>query len=376
MLKNIKSIDQTGIKALIKERLENPEKYVNTPLLIWRADYRDGIQGRILEEAFDEYNVNMSKDDRKWYQTSLLASDQQISYDFTTPEIIRDVVEEAAFGSYKVALMVIEPMFSPVNQESLDRYNSAINSRKVGDVELLPNVHVVSFMCHNHELVEIPENYPNAEQYVFEPDFEEWAKWATENDIYPVEIIDFIRGDGDKEGIIYRWYNFFNTEPEENRAGCDYPEFWKNVRTHLRNKMRKEEINNLADLSEDRIKSALNFCSNISEDVKDAFCKYLVDKFASNKAEEKDIAEENKPEEKDSAEKNKVRRIPKKGLWTPMLMEMKLFTELWIVLNKHGYLKGGEIPSEQFQACCKELNIELTGNEIQKFAEKHEIKIV
>ncbi len=76
MIQNLKPIDQTGIKALIKERIENPQKYVNTPLIIWRAPYNDGIQERILEEAFDEYNLNMSKEDRKWYRVSFIGDNQ------------------------------------------------------------------------------------------------------------------------------------------------------------------------------------------------------------------------------------------------------------------------------------------------------------
>lgn len=89
MIQNLKPIDQTGIKALLKERIENSEKFVNKPLIIWRSLYNDGIMDRMLEEAFDEYNANMPKESRKWYRVSILPDDVQITYDFTTTEIIR-----------------------------------------------------------------------------------------------------------------------------------------------------------------------------------------------------------------------------------------------------------------------------------------------
>lgn len=170
-MENLKPIDQCGIKALIKERVGNPEKYVDRPLVIWRADYRDGIQERILEEAFDEYNANQSKEDRKWYRTSMLTNETQISYDFNTPEIIRTDVKGSAFGKYILGLMVIEPVFVTMDYKdgSLDMYYSAINNRRAGDVTLLPNIPVVAFMSDNHDWFETPEKYPDAEQYIFKP---------------------------------------------------------------------------------------------------------------------------------------------------------------------------------------------------------------
>lgn len=279
MINNLKTIDQTGIKALIKKRIEHPEKYIDKPLIIWRSLYNDGIMDRMLEEAFDEYNANMSKESRKWYRVSILPDDVQISYDYTTPEIIRTDVEGDAYGKYNFGMLVIDPIFAFMRpkDDTLDIHYSAISSRKVGDIKLLPNVPVVAFMCYNNDELENPEQYSDAEQYLFQPDFDEWAEWALKTGGFPHQFIDFIRGDGEKEGIIYRWYNYFNTTHEGFRAGCQYPEYWNEIRIELILEMKKGKIDSIAGLSEEQFKEACECTSNISDDVKDAFCKYIAE---------------------------------------------------------------------------------------------------
>lgn len=279
MIQNLKPIDQTGIKALLKERIENPEKFVNKPLIIWRAVYIDGIICRILEEAFDEYNANMPKESRKWYRVSILPDDVQITYDFTTPEIIRTDVEGDAYGKYNFGMLVIDPIFAFMRPKdvTLDIHHSAISSRKVGDIKLLPDVPVVAFMCYNNVGFENPEKYPDAEQYLFQPDFDEWAEWALKTGGFPHQFIDFIRGDGEKEGITYRWYNYFNPTPDGTRPGCYYPEYWNEVRIKLILEMNKAKIARTADLSEEQFKEACQHSSHISDDVMEAFCKYMVE---------------------------------------------------------------------------------------------------
>lgn len=279
MKEHMKTIDQSGIKALIQERIENPEKYVNTPLIIWRAPYNDGIQDRILEEVFDEYNANMSKDDRKWYRVSMIGDEQQISYDFTTPEIIRIDVEGDAYGKYDFGLLVIDPVFASMRprEQSLDMYYSAINSRNVGDVTLLPDVPVVALMPNNRDWFETPEKYPEAEQYLFVPNFDEWAEWAASKGGFPQLVIDFIRGDGDNAGITYRWYNFFNNTPDGNSVGCRYPESWKELRIVLTKEMKDAEVDIITALTDDQLKEACKFIFHISDDIKEAFCKYIIE---------------------------------------------------------------------------------------------------
>lgn len=277
MIQNLKPIDQTGIKALIKERIENPQKYVNTPLIIWRAPYTDGIQERILDDAFDEYNSNMSKEDRKFYRVSILPDDSQISYDFTTPDIIRTDVKGDAYGKYNFGLLVIDPVFAFMRpkEDALDMYYSAINNRKVGDVTLLPDVPVVALMSNNHDWFETPGKYPDAEQYVFQPDFDEWAEWAVSKGGFPQLFIDFIRGNGEKDGITYRWYNYFNATTDGKSAGCYYPEDWNKVRIYQILEMNRMNVDSFLDLNEEQLKKVCKRTNHISEDVKDAFCKYI-----------------------------------------------------------------------------------------------------
>lgn len=278
MTKNLKPIDQNGIKALIKERIENPGKYVNKPLIIWRAPYNDGIQERILDEVFDEYNAGKSKEDRKYYRTSMLPYETQIHYDFTTPEILRTDVKGDAYGKYNFGLLVIDPIFAFMRpkEEAAGMYISAINSRKVGDIRLLPDVPVVALMGNNQDWFEMPEKYPDAEQYVFQPDFDEWAQWAVSKGRFPKLIIDFIRGNGEKSGITYRWYNFFNTTPTNTHTGCYYPETWNEVRKRQNLEMKEAKVDKLSALSEEQLMDALN-THHLSKDVVEAFCKYIAE---------------------------------------------------------------------------------------------------
>lgn len=270
MIETLKPINQTGLKTLIKERIENPEKYVNTPLIIWRSDIRDGIQKRILDEVFEEFNANKSTDDRQFYRVSTLLND----YDFNTPEVIRNDVKGDAYGKYKFGLLVIDPAFRP-KEDSLDIYYSAINSRRVGDITLLPDVPIVAFMSNNNDWFETPEKYPEAEQYVFQPDFEEWAEWALKDGGFPQLIIDFIRGDGEKS-ITYRWYNYFNTPPGHPRPGCDYPTHWNEVKRELRREMNRTNVTDISGLSEEQLIHALHLIHQISPDIKKAFCLLTV----------------------------------------------------------------------------------------------------
>lgn len=239
----LKTIDQTGIKALIKERLENPDKYVDIPLIIWRADIRDGIQERILKEAFEEYNAG--RDSQLWYKIASVRHNPRVNLEemLSREQVDRNNNEPFEFTQlisrggmrriYRRGLIVIDPMCGAndckMNPSAQRDYISVVNDRLWGGIKLTEGVPAVALMCN--AVRENPEVYPEAEQYIFEPDFEEWALWAKEKEEFPDEIADFIRGNGDWEEIAYRWYNKFKaTHPGD---GCLYPVNWINPRRGL-----------------------------------------------------------------------------------------------------------------------------------------------
>ena len=143
------------------------------------------------------------------------------------------------------------------------------------DVTLLPDVPVIAFMSDNHDWFETPEKFPDAEQYMFQADFDEWAEWAVKTGKFQQQIIDFIRGDGEKNGITYRWYNYFNTTHEGGRKGCDYPDHWNNLRIHLQFEVEDAEVDSISALSEEQLKDVCMPNNNISDDVLEAFCRYI-----------------------------------------------------------------------------------------------------
>ena len=279
---NIKTIDQSGIKNLIAERIKNPEQYVNKPLIIWRSNFDDGIQARILEEAFDAWNEGKTTEERKWYRKTTLGLNTPQTYNLTEDTIIRDDVDGSRYGTYQFGLLVIDPLFVfgdyNLNPDSLKMYHSIINNRKWGDTEILAGVPVVSFMLYTYDWFQTPDAYPAAEQYVFKPDFDEWADWFVHNVGAPTWFIDFIRGNGSEEDIAYRWYNYFvnkdngiNTK-ESGDNGCCYPKKWKEILIRLELGLEEKGVEKLSELSDF---TEIDVLAGISRDIKEEFKQYI-----------------------------------------------------------------------------------------------------
>lgn len=270
-MKNINKIDQTQLKTLLRERVGNPTKFLNRPLVIWRSNWDDGIQERILQEVFSEINNLDDTAKQKWYRHTLLGEEAQIKYDLT---------ESTEFGyddkMASVGLLAVDPLFLTLDYKedpkNLKNYCSLINNRKWKDIEVMDNVPVVVYMCHPDKELEKPELYPTAEQYVFEPDFDEWAHWAVQNEKCPKLLIDFIRGNGDKEGIRYRWYNFFNNQDPEGKkhiTGCEFPKKWHYVFRELK------DYPSIKEMTEDDLYNVIDLNGGMSKDVKEDLKQYI-----------------------------------------------------------------------------------------------------
>lgn len=76
-----------------------------------------------------------------------------------------------------------------------------------------------------------------------------------------------------------------------------------------------------------------------------------------------------------SAEKSVSPKKKRGGLWTSAIRQSEDFSKLWHALEDMGFDRGGDIPFQQFCACCEELNIELEEEEVEKFAEIYEVNI-
>lgn len=259
MINNLKTIDQSGIKALLRERFENPEKYANTPLIIWRSDIGDGIQQRILQEVRDAYNETLPQKEQKSF-TITIDSDLERAVSETNGIVVLDP-----------AGAVLQWKLYP---ETLKDFQTLLNNPGRLSEKAAP---VVAYMTHYSEWFETPEVYTNAEQYLFVPDFDEWAEWAVREGEFPEEIIDFIRENGENQSIMYRWYNFFNVDSsvQTGRPGVAFPECWERILITLKNEAEDEELSSIFDLTEEQIREAIQLHANISDDVKEAFCKNI-----------------------------------------------------------------------------------------------------
>lgn len=263
------TIDQKGLRAKLEQRLANPSEYIDRPLLIWRSDFRDGVTERVVHNTFHDYNRERPREPHKWFAATLLGDDTQVSHDFLQKNIIKPGKESL------VGLYVLEPMLIYAdykrNPGLLNKFHDVINHRHWGDIRMLPDVPSVAFMSIDEDWFETPDAYPAAEQYLFDPDFEQWAgTWPAKNDM----LVDFLRGGGDKAGIAYRWYNYFNNQKGEEHRGCDYPSFWMAGLVKLKAEKKWKRLEKFSDIDSEDFKLA--FPTGISADLIEGFRKYLL----------------------------------------------------------------------------------------------------
>lgn len=258
-------INQTELARLLKTRIENPSEFIGRPLIIWRSYVGDGIQRRILEDVFKEYNVDKSPAQRKRYEQGRMIHGMLMKVSDSSPDV------ESSDIPRRPGLIVFDPFFIykdfEENPLTINRYRPLLEGRMFGAGEPRSELPVVAFMtCPEDAARFLERSYPDAEQYVFRPDFEEWAKWAVASDVCPQYLIDFIRGDGDTAGITYRWYNLYNQSSDLSKfKGCMFPAKWQRM---------FEKWPGKTDFTDDDI-AAIRRIDGISNDIKDAFIDYI-----------------------------------------------------------------------------------------------------
>lgn len=226
-------ITQTELSRVLKTRIENPGEFIGRPLIIWRSYVGDGIQMRILEDVFKQYNAEKSPAQRKRYELGRMIHGKLMSVSGCLRE--GEGSEQADMAPYETALLVVDPFFIykdfEENPLSINRYRSMLEARMFETDELRSELPIVAYMtCPEGASRYLEGSYPNVEQYIFKPDFDEWANWAIVSDTCPQYLIDFIRGDGDIEGITYRWYNLYNQGADLSKfMGCIFPAKWQTM---------------------------------------------------------------------------------------------------------------------------------------------------
>jgi hypothetical protein len=182
----METIDLQGIKTLVAERIKEPEKYLDKPLIIWRADIRDGSHIKALYDVFSEYNEDKDKLAKRWFKIASVRDVPSHHYDMLVDMLKSRSVDKndnrpywpvhtmgfpEKCDRYTVGLLVIDPvraeMYCSRNPSILNNYHSVINERKWGNIKLTEGVPVIAYMCCTEAWFETPEAYPNAEQYMF-----------------------------------------------------------------------------------------------------------------------------------------------------------------------------------------------------------------
>lgn len=251
----IRGIDQTGMRALIWERLEHPELYADKPLFIWQGVWRDGIQQEVLLHACRDFNRGKEQDDWSVFRLTTVRDDD--SY-LNTP----DSKFEGRVAGYLISTRTL----------SLENYLREVNKLIEENNGALP---LIVYLPYRYDRRGVDETCFKAEHCIFAPDFETWAKsW------HDSTIPDFIRGDGNVAGITYRWYNLFN----DPHKGCSTPDVWLAVSSFFNGfiKLTKNYRRNygICDLDEDLICSSFKAGMNasgghISNDVITEFLKHV-----------------------------------------------------------------------------------------------------
>ena len=75
----MKHVDQTGMRALIWERLEHPDLYADKPLFIRQASWGDGIQQELFIKTCIEFNRGNAQDEQKYFRLITLRGESDDS---------------------------------------------------------------------------------------------------------------------------------------------------------------------------------------------------------------------------------------------------------------------------------------------------------
>ena len=207
---HLKAINQILLKALVRERLDNPAVFIGKPVIIWRSYALDGVNDILARDIFSEYMKCHSREERKGFMVNPKRAEKD-----------------------KLGICFID---------TSEDYSYTLAA--YGDLPIV----VYAFVDSPDESV--LKDFPNAEQYVFAPDFQQWAEDTRQYGKFRL-IADFIRNTYEKDSITYRWYNYFENTDISHRKGCDFPGKWIDGVSSFGSYLRLLGLNNVNDVDED-----------------------------------------------------------------------------------------------------------------------------
>lgn len=302
--RNITNVNQHDIKAMLEERILNPKKYVDKPLLIWRGYIEDNIKREVFFDFEPRIKELMHKQQQKFLNSN---DDDQIHMGKDEVAIPRwitlklDNLRDNAFflpdkGSnpYRVYCFFFElPEGNLPNPPLYKEYSDIINSNWLIREKECLNTPIVVYL----PFVEEPEAFKGNDQYVFIPDFDEWKEENSKHDGFLINhLIGFLESSESEEERNYRWYWYFERQKKGvnssdlkshfEGSGCDFPSRWMdgiwNLRGHFILPMAQIPKNyippkpvKISEIPLDMFKAF--FKEGISEDVVEDFRNYLIE---------------------------------------------------------------------------------------------------
>lgn len=250
MKEPMNTIDQSGIRTLLNARFECPEGYTDKPLFIWQVEHNDGIQLRLVLDVMRK-DHDKPLEARRCFRSITIA----------------DGKDYLAYLNDPREWQVVGVTAHPREMDTLSDYLKEVEKLIAANDAARP---LIIYLPYKYQSVELP-----GEQYIFEPDFEQWAgTWKDKT------IPAFIRANGDKDGLNYRWYNRFN----DPTKGVSTPLLWLAANSFLNGCIRLTKNYRMdygiRDLGDDVIRSAFQVAmkdssDHISDDMITDFLKHV-----------------------------------------------------------------------------------------------------
>ena len=110
-MEEIRNINQVGVSALLKERLEHPDLYIGKPLIIWNSDFLDGIMDVLVSKAIRELNQDKPKEQWKgqWVNPKRIVKKERLGLSIIT----HDIDFSLSLKQYPVPTVMFAPFEEP-----------------------------------------------------------------------------------------------------------------------------------------------------------------------------------------------------------------------------------------------------------------------
>lgn len=292
---NLIKVNQHDVKIMLEERIKNPKKYVDKPLLIWRCNFDDDIQRNVFFnfEPSIQSRIKQQLDNPQKGEGTMAP----IKWKFLKPDKLKD---DRFFRPDKkldlnrvFCFILIIPFHKLSTPPTYDTYSDYINIDWLLKEQEELNAPVVVYL----PFIEQPEAFKGYDQCVFTPDFYEWKDPLSKikNPLIK-HLIDFLERYKNEEERDYRWYWYFQRQKNGGSSadlkcrfdgnGCDFPSCWiegiGNLRRRFippmaqipKNYIRPKAIE-ISEIPEVEFKAFFN--EGISEDVIEEFRNYLIE---------------------------------------------------------------------------------------------------